>query len=115
VGDVIVDAARKRLPPAPFEDPRWPAHLHIDLLRGARGRGVGAALMRRWLDSLRRRGVPGCHLETMAENTGAVAFFRAMGFEKRGTPVPAPGMRSPEGRRHHVQLMVQSLPLGSAP
>jgi len=32
--------------------PRWPAHLHIDLLRDARGRGVGAALMRRWIDRL---------------------------------------------------------------
>jgi ribosomal protein S18 acetylase RimI-like enzyme len=114
VGDVIVDAAHKRLPPAPFEDPRWPAHLHIDLLRDARGRGVGAALLRRWLDTLRGTGVPGCHLETIAENTGAVAFFEAMGFEKRRRPIPAPGLRSPRGERHHVQLMVQSLQVGSA-
>ena len=41
VGDVIVDAAHRRLPPSPFADSRWPAHLHIDLLRDARGRGVG--------------------------------------------------------------------------
>lgn len=114
VGDVIVDAARKRLPPAPFADPRWPAHLHIDLLREARGRGVGAALMRRWLDNLRRAGVPGCHLETIAENTGAIAFFESMGFERRRRPVPAPGMRSPRGERHHLQVMVQSLQVGSA-
>jgi ribosomal protein S18 acetylase RimI-like enzyme len=113
VGDVIVDAAHKRLPPASFSDPRWPAHLHIDLLRDARGRGVGAALMRRWLDSLRQAGVPGCHLETMAENTGAVAFFESMGFEKRRQPIPAPGLRSPWGERLHVQLMVQSLQVGS--
>jgi ribosomal protein S18 acetylase RimI-like enzyme len=109
VGDVIVDAARKRLPPAPFEDPRWPAHLHIDLLPDARGRGVGATLMRRWLDSLRQAGVAGCHLETIAENTGAVAFFEAMGFHTHGRAIPAPGLRSPRGERHHVQLMVQSL------
>ena len=115
LGDVIVDAARMRLPPAPFEDPRWPAHLHVDLLREARGRGVGTRLMRLWLESLRGRDVPGCHLETVAENTAAVAFFEAMGFEKRGTPVPAPGLRSPAGERPHVQLMVQSLPLGSHP
>lgn len=115
LGDVIADAARKRLPPAAFSDPRWPAHLHIDLLRDARGRGVGAALVRRWLDTLREAGVPGCHLETVAENTAAVAFFEAMGFEKRRQPFPAPGLRSPTGRRHHVQLMVQSLPVGSAP
>jgi len=112
VGDVIVDAARKRLPPAPFADPRWPAHLHIDLLREARGRGVGAALVRRWLETLRQTGVPGCHLETFAENTGAIAFFESMGFERRRRPIPAPGMRSPSGERHHVQLMVRSLPSG---
>jgi ribosomal protein S18 acetylase RimI-like enzyme len=109
VGDVIVDVAHKRLPTAPFADPRWPAHLHIDLLREARGRGVGAALIRRWLDALRRADVPGCYLETVAENTGAVAFFEAMGFERRRAPIPAPGLRSPQGGRHHVQLMVQSL------
>jgi ribosomal protein S18 acetylase RimI-like enzyme len=114
LGDVIVDAAHKRLPPAPFSDERWPAHLHIDLLRDARGLGVGAALMRRWLDRLRQGDVAGCHLETIAENTGAVAFFEAMGFEKRHRPIPAPGLRSPRGERHHVQLMVRSLPLGSA-
>jgi ribosomal protein S18 acetylase RimI-like enzyme len=109
VGDVVVDAWHKRLPPAAFSDPRWPAHLHIDLLRDARGIGVGAALLRRWLDSLRRAQVPGCYLETVAENTGAIAFFEAMGFERRRKPIPAPGLRSPEGGRHHVQLMVQSL------
>jgi GNAT superfamily N-acetyltransferase len=113
MGDVIVDAAHKRLPPAPFADPRWPAHLHIDLLADARGRGVGAALMRRWLDWLRQSGVAGCYLETIAENSSAVAFFEAMGFEKRHAPVPAPGLRSPRGERHHVQLMVQSLQVGS--
>jgi ribosomal protein S18 acetylase RimI-like enzyme len=115
VGDVIVDAAHKRLPPAPFSDPRWPAHVHIDLLRDARGRGVGMALMRRWLETLRRKDVPGCYLETIAENTGAVAFFEAMGFEKRRRPIPAPGFRSPRGERHHLQLMVQSLQVGSGP
>ena len=107
--DVIVDAAHKRLPPAAFSDPRWPAHLHVDLLRDARGRGVGAALVRRWLDTLRHEGVRGCHLETIAENRGAIAFFEALGFERRRRPVPAPGMRSPSGDRHHLQVMVHSL------
>jgi ribosomal protein S18 acetylase RimI-like enzyme len=108
-GDVIIDAVHRRLPPAPVVDPRWPAHLHIDLLREARGRGVGAALMRRWLDTLRQAGSAGCHLETVAENTGAVAFFEALGFERRRPPAIVPGLRSPRGERHHIQLMVQSL------
>jgi ribosomal protein S18 acetylase RimI-like enzyme len=70
--------------------------------------------MRRWLDSLRVAGVAGCHLETFAENTGAVAFFEAMGFEKRRSPSAAPGLRSRSGDRLHVQLMVQSLQVGSS-
>lgn len=106
---------RRRPPPKPV-DGRWPAHLHIDLLPEGRSIGLGRALVRRWLESLRRAGVAGCHLETWAENDGAVAFFEAMGFSRRGHPVPMPGLRSPEGHRHHTQLMVQSLgpgPTGS--
>jgi ribosomal protein S18 acetylase RimI-like enzyme len=109
VGDALLDALRGRLPPRPRFDERWPAHLHVDLLPEARGRGVGAALVRRWLGSLRAKEVPGCHLETLAENHRAVAFFEAMGFRREGEPVRVPGLRSPRGERHHLQLMVQPL------
>lgn len=90
-------------------DDRWPAHLHIDLLPEARGTGMGRALVERWLNALRTDGIRGCHLETWAENDGAVAFFEAMGFRRHGTPTPMPGLRSPEGHRHHSQLMTQTL------
>jgi ribosomal protein S18 acetylase RimI-like enzyme len=108
-GDVVVDLSRRRLPPARVLDPRWPAHLHINLLPAARGKGLGAALVQRWLARLRATGVPGCHLETLAENTPAIAFFEAMGFCRLGEPVRAPGLRSPSGGRHHLQVMVQPL------
>ncbi len=107
-GDVVVDATRRRLPPAPVHDPRWPAHLHIDLLPSIRGVGVGATLLRRWLDALRHADVPGCHLETLGENHGGIAFFESMGFRRHGTSTSAPGLRSPDGARHTIQLMVQS-------
>jgi len=107
--DVAGDAVRHRLAPRAVHDDRWPAHLHIDLLPEARGRGAGAALVHTWLDSLRARGVPGCHLETMAENTHAIGFFEAMGFERRGEPAVVPGLRSRAGDRLHVQLMVMHL------
>jgi ribosomal protein S18 acetylase RimI-like enzyme len=109
LGDAAVGAARHDLPAATVHDTRWPAHLHIDLLLRCRGRGVGRALVRRWLDRLQAQGVAGCHLETMAENTGAVAFFEAMGFECHGDARPVPGFRTPTGGRLHVQLMVQTL------
>jgi len=109
IADVAVAAARRDLPPAQVVDDRWPAHLHIDLMPAARGSGAGRELVTRWLDALRDDGVAGCHLVTWAENDGAVAFFRAMGFRTEGPRHPMPGMRSPEGHRHHSQLMVQEL------
>ena len=109
VGDIAVDAARRRLPARDTYDPRWPAHLHIDLLPVARGRGAGRLLMQRWLDRLRADGIAGCHLGTLAENTAGIAFFEAMGFRRHGGTPPVPGMRSPTGARHHEQLMVQEL------
>lgn len=109
LADVARVAVTTRSLPAEVVDERWPAHLHIDLLPAARGGGIGRQLMTRWLDSLRADGIAGCHLTTWAENDGAIAFFEAMGFRREGPPQPMPGLRSPEGSRHHSQLMVQSL------
>lgn len=108
LGDGVVDGMRGRLP-ARVWDERWPAHLHIDLLPECRGRGVGGRLVKAWLQSLRDRGIPGCHLQTTAENKGAVAFFEAMGFEKHGLPANEPGFRARDGSRLHIQLMTQQL------
>jgi ribosomal protein S18 acetylase RimI-like enzyme len=104
--DGISDALHKRLPPPTYYDKRWPAHLHIDLLPVCRGRNVGATLVSGWLDSLKSRGIPGCHLQTMAQNQNAIAFFEKMGFEKLGRPQGAPGFRTKTGERMSVQLMV---------
>ena len=104
--DVALDGLRRRPRPS-SADGRWPAHLHIDLLASVRGRGVGAALMRAWLGRLDDLGVPGCHVQTLAENTRAVAAFRSVGFEALGAPALVPGRRSPSGARHHVQLLVR--------
>ena len=108
--DIAGDALHRRLPPSTVYDERWPAHLHIDLLPAIRGRGVGATLVRRWLQTLQAAGVAGCHLETLGENDAAIAFFESAGFRRTGTKTPAPGLRSPSGGRHTIQLMVQPLP-----
>lgn len=106
--DVVNDGFHRRLPPASVHDERWPAHLHIDLLGSIRGRGVGAALLRMWLARLDELGVPGCHVQTLAENERAIGAFESVGFERRGRVVPAPGRRTPEGGRCHVQLLVRT-------
>jgi ribosomal protein S18 acetylase RimI-like enzyme len=109
VTDGIVDSIKHRLPPPTYYDERWPAHLHIDLLPVCRSKGVGETLVTRWLGTLRSEGIRGCHLQTMAENTGAIAFFEKMGFAKLGEPKGAPGFRTRSGARMSVQLMVQPL------
>lgn len=78
-----LDGARIRLRREPsageFTDPRWPAHLHLNVAATARGTGAAQALMRCWLDRVEEAGVPGCHLQTLVENTRAVRFFERSG------------------------------------
>lgn len=110
MADVLRDNVIGRRPvPSPLHDQRWPAHLHINLLPEARAGGIGRRLMMLWLDRLRQLDAPGCHVETMAENSRAVAFFEATGFVKRGAPLMVPGMRLRQGGRMHVQRLVQDL------
>jgi GNAT superfamily N-acetyltransferase len=105
--DSVVAKVRREPTAGDFVDRRWPAHLHINVARPARGTGAAAGLMERWLDRLRATGSPGCHLQTLVENTRAVRFFERMGFAKHGpTPLVA-GIRH-DGRRLHQQTMVWS-------
>lgn len=64
-------------------DPRltdWPAHLHIDLLPRAQGKGVGAALMQRLLLQLQAAGAGGVHLGVDPRNTRALTWYARFGF-----------------------------------
>ncbi|MDA8369740.1 MAG: GNAT family N-acetyltransferase [Nocardiopsaceae bacterium] len=107
----MVDTARAAILREPtageFEDARWPAHLHINVAPSARGTGAADALMDRWFDRIRETGSPGCHLQTLVENTRAVRFFERMGFAKHGPTPLVPGLRY-GGRRLHQQTMVWS-------
>ena len=102
--DVAGNAIRRRPAPKDFSDPRWPAHLHINVEPRARGTGAAAGLMNAWLDRL---GETGCHLQTLCENTRAVRFFERMGFVKHGPTPLVPGIRH-EGKRLHQQTMVRN-------
>jgi ribosomal protein S18 acetylase RimI-like enzyme len=106
----LFDLLRDRQAPDEFlADPRWPAHLHINLLPEGRRCGLGRRLVTGWLDRLRAAGSPGVHLGTFAENTNAIPFFEACGFHRHGGPARVPGLRTREGRRMHVQWMIRSL------
>jgi ribosomal protein S18 acetylase RimI-like enzyme len=56
------------------------AHLHIDLLLAAQGRGYGRALMEVFLTALGRAGVSSVHLSMSRTNTRARAFYDRLGF-----------------------------------
>jgi ribosomal protein S18 acetylase RimI-like enzyme len=105
-GDVLRDRSLLHPPPALAS---YPADLHIDLLPEARGRGLGALLIRTWLDRLGELGVPGVHLGTMGENADAIAFFGSQGFEPVGPAVPGAGFRMPDGRRCSVQWFARTV------
>ena len=69
---------------------RYPSHLHIDLLPDVQGRGFGRRLVDRLVDQLARRGSTGVHLGVNPANTGAIEFYRRLGFDE--WPEPGDGM-----------------------
>lgn len=71
--------------PGPDAPAGFPAHLHIDLLPIAQGRGAGRALIERLCELLTARGVPGLHASAGTANPGALAFYPRVGF----TALPA--------------------------
>ena len=105
--DIAWDAVRREPTAGDFDDARWPAHLHINVSPPARGTGAADGLMKRWFDRLKETGSPGCHLQTLAENTHAVRFFERMGFSKHGSTPLVPGLRHGV-KRVHQQTMVWS-------
>jgi GNAT superfamily N-acetyltransferase len=104
--DLAGTALRRQPTAGELDDPRWPAHLHINLLPRARGTGAAAVLVERWFERLRDTGTPGCHLQTLVENTRASRFFERMGFVAHGPTPLVPGLRF-QGRRVHQLTMVR--------
>jgi GNAT superfamily N-acetyltransferase len=59
----------------------YPSQLHIDLLQRARGLGFGRRMVEVQLESLRRAGSPGVHLEVDVENANGIDFYDHLGFK----------------------------------
>ena len=60
----------------------YPAHLHVDLLPEAQGRGVGRRLVEGVVARLNAAGATGIHLVVDPRNTGALAFYPRVGFRE---------------------------------
>jgi GNAT superfamily N-acetyltransferase len=58
----------------------YPAHLHIDLLPAAQGKGMGRKLINVFTNKLKELNVPALHLQVGKKNTGAVQFYAKVGF-----------------------------------
>lgn len=61
---------------------KYPAHLHIDILKEYRGNGTGTQLMNALVDHLRAKGIKGVQLCVDAHNEKAIRFYERNGFEK---------------------------------
>ncbi len=59
---------------------RFPAHLHINLLPDAQGKGMGRELLEALLCSLKRSGATGVHLGVNHLNEPVTEFYRKVGF-----------------------------------
>jgi GNAT superfamily N-acetyltransferase len=105
--DMALAAVRRESTAGDFDDARWPAHLHINVVPQARGTGAADGLMAGWFDRLAEAGSPGCYLQTLVENVRAVRFFERMGFAKHGPTPLVPGIRH-GGKRLHQQTMIWS-------
>ncbi|WP_309571673.1 GNAT family N-acetyltransferase [Deinococcus sp.] len=85
--------------PSPHADwAAYPAHLHLNLLPGARGLGVGRRLLDAHLGALGGLGVPGVQLSTTTENPAAITLYGRAGFtvlDSRTTPLWVPWLGHP--------------------
>lgn len=115
VYDMAAASLRGRPLAGDFFDPRWPAHLHINVLPEARSSGVGGALLEQWLRLLLEAGSPGCYLQTLAENPGAMRFFERFGFRPFGDALLVPGIRFERRTVHQVTMVLTLGGLASGP
>ncbi len=60
---------------------RFPAHLHVNVLRGFRGQDVGRRLVDGFVLQAREAGVGGIHARVRGDNPAACRFFEALGFQ----------------------------------
>jgi ribosomal protein S18 acetylase RimI-like enzyme len=63
---------------------KYPAHLHIGILPEFRRQGLGTALVSRYAEYLRLRGIAGYHLYASSFHSLGLAFYQKLGLELLG-------------------------------
>ncbi|QFT33510.1 GNAT family N-acetyltransferase [Roseibium porphyridii] len=59
----------------------YPAHIHMNLLPQAQGRGIGSQLLASWVASATEKGVRAVHAGVSAANQAGLNFWTARGFD----------------------------------
>ena len=80
---MIAQLHRPVFTPVPDTSPwivDYPAHFHINLLPEVQGQGFGTELIAEFIRQLHSDECPGTHLGVSINNTGAIAFYRKVGF-----------------------------------
>ncbi len=69
--------------PIPFSlfGKKYPAHLHIDILPEYQNKGFGSKLIEALLIKLKAQGVKGVMLTANFKNSGAIRFYKRLGFK----------------------------------
>lgn len=62
----------------PYE--RYPAHLHVNVLKEFRSQKIGQKLIAIFIDYIKEKGIKGVHLSVREDNAPACAFFKKSGF-----------------------------------
>lgn len=60
----------------------YKAHLHIDLLKKAQGKGWGKLMIKKQFELLKNQGVQACHLEHGISNTKTHSFYQKIGMHE---------------------------------
>lgn len=83
----------------------YPAHLHVNVARPWRARGLGRLLLEACLQQLRLLKVRGVHLHTTSRNAAACRLYRHLGFrllDSRPTRIWARALNGPVENRCYV-------------
>ena len=60
----------------------YPAHLHIDILPIAQGKGYGRKLIKIFFDELQSKNIQGVHLTVSKSNQNAIGFYKKLGLQQ---------------------------------
>lgn len=64
-----------------FFKKNYPAHMHIDILPDYQGSGLGTRMTETLLNNLKADGISGIMLTVDTVNTGAIRFYKRLGFD----------------------------------